>query len=174
MLSFPHILFYPKIYYDKIVTLLNKFLPPNHGARIWPRRSPPEFIVNYNTIQIDPTPGRTSIFLISLLDHTGLNWNIYNSIKLRNTQILAIKLCGNVDIGGPLEKSKIEISGLSPTLYGMWKYLKGGSRGIMMYENNVRNFISWKNHYDFFPLAAIWRSPIFAPWNLSLDSRGRI
>ena len=57
MLSFPHILFYPMIYYDKIVTLVDKFLPPNYGARIWPRRSPPEFIVNYGTFQIGPNPG---------------------------------------------------------------------------------------------------------------------
>ena len=57
MLSFPHILFYPKIYYDKIVTLFEWILPPNYGARIWPWGSPPEFNVNYGTFQIGLNPG---------------------------------------------------------------------------------------------------------------------
>ena len=73
MLSFPHILFYTMIYYDKIVTLLNKFLPPNHGARIWPRRSPPEFNVNSGTFEIGPNPGGEVNILSFLIRPHGIH-----------------------------------------------------------------------------------------------------
>ena len=73
MLSFPHILFYTMIYYDKIVTLVDKFLPPNYGARIWPRRSPPEFNVNYGTFQIGLNPGG-EVHILNLLIRPRRNY----------------------------------------------------------------------------------------------------
>ena len=57
MLSFYSINIYGDIYYDKNVTLVDKFFYQNYGARIWPRQPPPEFNVNYRSFQKTPNPG---------------------------------------------------------------------------------------------------------------------
>ena len=78
MLSFSHIIFYPMIYYDIIVTLYHKFFYTNYGARIWPRRSPPEFNVNLGTFHMGPNPG--GLLHISSFSLRGVesSWNHNN------------------------------------------------------------------------------------------------
>ena len=96
------------------------------------------------------------------------NWIMCNRFKFWNTRFLTIKFSRNIESRGPPWKSQITNFTLSACLMVTGKYHKGGSRGVLSFENNVRNFISWKNHYDIFSSGGHMNDPHILPLEYQL------